>query len=135
MRGLTITALGMLATIGTSCRGRESFPDPPPGLLTSAQEVQAGERVYDRNCAICHGPAAHGDGPQAASLDPRPSDLRSLSGVRSDVGYWFERIKEGGKAGPLPRPGSAMPSWGEHLTDEEIWEVVAYLKSLVEEQT
>lgn len=106
------------------------FPSPPEGVLSSAEAVEAGQKIYERDCAICHGPAAHGNGPQAGSLRPRPSDLRSLRGVRTDPGYWFYRIKYGGKNEPLARPRSAMPAWGDHLTDREIWEVVAYLKSL-----
>jgi mono/diheme cytochrome c family protein len=50
--------------------------------------------------------------------------------VRAEPGYWFFRIKEGGKKEPLARPHSAMPGWGDHLSDQQIWEVVAYLKSL-----
>jgi len=118
-----------------SCHARQpSFPEPPREILSSPETILAGESVYQRHCAICHGARGHGDGPQSATLEPRPADLRNLRGVRSEAGYWFFRIKEGGKTEPLARPRSAMPSWGEHLTDEEIWEVVAYLKSLTGER-
>lgn len=110
------------------CRG-ERFPAPPSGTLSSSESIRAGKVLYEKNCSICHGPSGHGDGPQAKGLNPSPSDLRNLSGPRADPGYWFLRIKEGGKNGPLPRDRSAMPAWGDHLTDEQIWELVAYLKS------
>jgi mono/diheme cytochrome c family protein len=65
-------------------------------------------------------------------LNPSPADLRNLRGPRADPGYWFLRIQEGGKEGPLARERSAMPGFGEHLTDEQIWQLVAFLNALVE---
>lgn len=113
----------------------EGFPVPPGDVLSSEDALRAGADLYRRNCSICHGPSAHGDGPQARSLDPSPADLRNLKGARANRGYWFLRIQKGGKTGPLARERSAMPGWGEHLTDEEIWQIVAYLNELAEEQT
>ena len=107
----------------------EGFPEPPGDVLNSPEARSGGAGLYQKNCSICHGARGYGDGPQARSLDPAPADLRSLSGPRSDPGYWFFRIKEGGKTEPLARPRSAMPAWGEHMSDEEIWQLVAYLKA------
>lgn len=126
--GRTVVALA-LAGLVAACRG-QSFPAPPEGRLSSPNAVGSGESLYRRDCAICHGPAGHGDGPQAKSLNPSPSDLRNLQGVRAEPGYWFLRIKEGGKEGPLPRERSAMPAWGDHLSDNQIWDLVAYLNAL-----
>jgi mono/diheme cytochrome c family protein len=111
--------------------GDPSFPSPPKDILSSPEAQRAGEGVFLKHCAICHGAEGHGDGLQAINLEPRPADLRNLRGVRAEPGYWFFRIKEGGKKEPLARLHSAMPSWGDHLSDQQIWEVVAYLKSLV----
>lgn len=124
--GITAVAFG--------CTG-ESFPEPPAEILGSEEEIHAGERLYEKNCSICHGVNGHGDGPQARSLTPSPADLRNLSGPRSEPGYWFFRIKQGGKAEPLARDRSAMPAWGEHLTDREIWQVVAYMKAMISGET
>jgi putative copper resistance protein D len=110
----------------------ESLPAPPEDVLKSDEAVRAGEDLYRRNCSLCHGPSGHGDGPQARSLNPSPADLRNLRGPRAEPGYWFLRIQEGGKEGPLAREGSAMPGFGEHLSDEQIWQLVAFLNALVE---
>jgi mono/diheme cytochrome c family protein len=42
----------------------------------------AGKATYDANCASCHGPEGRGDGAAAASLDPKPGDLRNCRGSR-----------------------------------------------------
>lgn len=122
----------MLSVVGaaTLCCNNPDFPRPPPELLTSEEAIREGEGLYEKNCSLCHGVRAHGDGLQARSLNPAPSDLRNLSGRRGEPGYWFFRIKEGGKAEPLARPRSAMPAWGDHMSDREIWEIVAYLASM-----
>lgn len=127
-------SIALLSGASFACDGR-SFPDPPQGIVGSAEAIREGERIYRRDCSICHGPGGQGDGLQAKSLDPAPADLRSLSGVRADPGYWFFRIKEGGKAEPLSRPRSAMPGWGAHMSDDDIWRVVAYLKAMTEGRT
>jgi len=110
----------------------DGFPIPPQEILTSDASVRAGEELYRRNCSLCHGPSGHGDGPQARSLSPSPADLRNLRGPRADPGYWFYRINEGGKEGSLARDRSAMPAFGEHLSDEQLWQLVAFLNALVE---
>lgn len=128
--------LAFLAGVSVACDSRShAFPEPPEDLIGSAVAVREGETIYQRDCSICHGSGGHGDGPQAKSLDPAPSDLQNLSGRRADPGYWFFRIKEGGKAEPLARRRSAMPGWGDHMSDEEIWRVVAYLEALREGRT
>jgi len=113
--------------------GSSDFPEMPAAVASSREAAIRGEALYRRNCTICHGVAGHGDGLQAASLRPPPADLRNLRGVRAEPGYWFFRIKEGGKRAPLARSGSAMPGWGDHLSDEDIWDIVVYLTSFVKE--
>lgn len=127
-RGLAAAAV---AGFVAGC-AEEGLPTPPPEILTSDAAVGAGEDLYRKNCSLCHGPSGHGDGLQAKSLDPPPADLRNLTGARADRGYWFLRIQRGGKEGPLARERSAMPGWGEHLTDEQIWQLVAFLNTLAE---
>ena len=106
----------------------------PPAIASSRAAAIRGETLYRRNCAICHGATGHGDGLQAASLRPPPADLRNLRGPRAETGYWFFRIKDGGKREPLVRSGSAMPGWSDHMSDEDIWDIVAYLTTFLAEQ-
>jgi len=123
----------LLAGCAAGCgSGATRFPQAPEEVLSSPEAIEEGSQLYRKSCLTCHGPLGYGDGPQARSLRPPPADLRSLSGVRAERGYWFFRIKEGGHGEPLARPGSAMPGWGDHLTDQQIWELVAYLNALAE---
>ena len=85
-----------------------------------------GKEKYNQICASCHGPTGHGDGPAAAALDPKPrnlSDPKYVSTISDE--QIFKTVKEGGAAvGKSP----LMPAWGSVLSDNDIWNVIAYLR-------
>lgn len=88
--------------------------------------VAEGEQIYSANCVTCHGEDAKGDGPAAAALDPKPADLADNQKFLSD-GYMFWRISEGGAMEPF---NSQMPSWKDTLSEDQIWQVITYLRTL-----
>jgi mono/diheme cytochrome c family protein/Tol biopolymer transport system component len=92
-------------------------------LTADAATLAAGQMLYAANCAVCHGASGRGDGPLAIGLAPRPADFTQhmIPGKHTD-GQVFLWVKNG-------YPGSAMPAWGERLSDEQIWQVVTYLRT------
>ena len=106
-------------------------PAPPrenaPGAAVSPAAAR-GEGNYVTYCAACHGPRGDGDGPLAALLDPQPahhSDAASMSAFSDE--QLFRVIKDGGLAvGKSPQMGA----WGETLSDQNIRDLVAYVRSL-----
>ena len=85
--------------------------------------VSRGEQLFAQNCVVCHGPGAKGDGPGAASLSSVPADLtggHSLMHSDEDYSYWVEN----GIA------GTDMPAFGDTLDQDQIRDVVAYVRSL-----
>jgi mono/diheme cytochrome c family protein len=104
---------------------------PVPGFGQTKGDATAGKQKYEwAGCAGCHGATGQGDGPEAAGLDPWPPDFTNSKYMitRSDK-YLFGIIKKGG-AGVKRSP--VMPSWDHWLKDEEIWNLVAYIRSLAE---
>jgi mono/diheme cytochrome c family protein len=108
-------------------------PEPPAEYTESSNPynndtsaVQDGKKLYQSYCISCHGDAGRGDGPAAPSMDPRPQDLTETVPVLSDA-YLFWRITEGGQMEPF---NSGMLAWKGILTEEEIWKVVAYLRTI-----
>lgn len=92
-----------------------------------AAVADQGKAIFQARCASCHGEGATGDGPQSDKLDPKPSDLSSPTFIsESTDGYLFWRLTEGGVA-PFDSP---MPAYGELLTEDERWLVIAFLRSL-----
>jgi mono/diheme cytochrome c family protein len=96
------------------------LPHPVPRTATPAQ------RLYFSSCATCHG--ARGDGSWRATVFlMRPGDLtdaRKMDALSDE--YLYTLIKNGGAA--LGKPG--MPAFGYHLSDEQIGELIRYLRSL-----
>jgi len=82
----------------------------------------AGADLFQTNCAACHGPQGHGDGPAGASLDPAPKNLPELSATATDD-YLFWRIATG-------REGTSMPGWKGILTDDQIWQIISFIRTL-----
>src|SRR5262249_58402962 len=84
------------------------------------------ERLYYGLCVSCHGVTGRGSW-RATLFLARPPNLADPSrlGVSSDQ-YLFDLIKNGGAA--IGRPG--MPAFGTALSDEEIRELVRYVRSL-----
>jgi mono/diheme cytochrome c family protein len=87
-----------------------------------ADAAAAGAGIYKVNCESCHGPQGHGDGPAGVALDPAPKNLPEIAAqVGDDYLYW--RVNTG-------KPGTSMVAWKGILTDEQIWQVVAHLRTL-----
>ena len=102
----------------------------PPGMEVNEENLSAGREIYFRNCMFCHGDYLDGRGHFATALNPLPANFRD-SGTISQLeeGYVFWRIATGGPG--LPRGAtpwnSAMPVWQDFLSEEEIWQVIAYI--------
>ncbi len=94
-------------------------PGVPPG-------ASRGERLFRASCADCHGVDGRGSW-RATLFFIRPGDLTDPArmGQYPDQ-YLFDLIKHGGS--PIGRPG--MPAFGEQLSDDEIRELVGYVRSL-----
>jgi len=81
-------------------------------LLLSAHGVDAappaGELLYRRYCAACHGVEGRGDGPASAALSPRPTDLTRLD---FSVPELMRQID--GRRTIRAHGTAEMPVWGE----------------------
>ena len=83
---------------------------------SSPESLAAGEAAYQRLCATCHGPTGHGD---------RPSNLADDTWRHGSTdGEIFTVIRDG------IGPDFAMDSFDGPLSEEEIWNLVNYVKSL-----
>lgn len=92
---------------------------------------EAGAVLYEVNCATCHGEEGGGDGPAAEALDPKPASLADAH-MMEDMsdGALFWRISEGGTMEPF---NSAMPPWKSSLSEDEIWQVITFLREFSED--
>jgi mono/diheme cytochrome c family protein len=87
-----------------------------------ADATSAGAEVYRANCEMCHGSQGHGDGPAGGSLEPKPGNLAQVQSKAGDD-YLFWRIHDG-------KPGTSMVAWKGILTDDQIWQAIAFIRTL-----
>jgi len=92
-----------------------------PSVPYQASSIAEGQALYGEHCAVCHGPRAAGDGPAAATLQPRPPDLRAHHVALHTAGDIFWWITNG-------RP--PMPAFGERLDTDARWHLINYLRAL-----
>jgi high-affinity iron transporter len=131
MKNLLLIILVFSSLILAACGGGtgevatpDSIPDEFAGKVNplGADAATAGAVIFKNNCTACHGEQGHGDGPAGASLSPAPKDLPELASTVGDD-YLFWRIATG-------KSGTSMVGWKGILTDEQIWQVVAFINTL-----
>lgn len=92
--------------------------------------VEAGAPLYREHCASCHGPEGDGEGPSAAGLNPKPVHLDDGAYMNRLSNAYLRRITaEGGAA---VGKSSMMPGLEATLSEAEIRDVVAFVRSLAE---
>lgn len=93
-----------------------------------AADAAAGEAKFKQLCATCHGQSGQGDGPASASLNPQPRDMSDSEWQESvDDDHIRTVIKDGGAAVGL---AATMAPFGHSLNDEDLDNLVAYIRSL-----
>lgn len=95
----------------------EAAKRPNPVKVDQAS-LERGKKLFEANCASCHGAQGRGDGPAGRALKPRPADLVQMGPGHSD-GDFAWKIAEG--RGP-------MPGWKATLSESQIWDLVNYIK-------
>ena len=133
-RSIFFILLGL--SILTACGGGENASNPNEVAVLEAVPAEfadkknpfgldaagAGAALFKTNCETCHGPQGHGDGPAGAALNPAPKDLAELQ-ARAGDDYLFWRISTG-------RQGTSMIAWRGILSEEQIWQVVSFIRAL-----
>jgi len=115
--------LSALVLFLESLKGKAASSVPtdkmPDGWWINEEVAAKGKQIFeglanpDVACHVCHGK----DGtPQfEGAVDFRTNKVDSLTS-----GRWFQIVKYGFKA------DSTMGGWGDYLSDEQIWQVIAY---------
>jgi len=100
---------------------RRPLPEPPP--RPQALDPEGARSNYERLCRSCHGRGATGSGPEAPGMLPPPRNLTNGAyfAARSD-----EDIARALHAGV---PGSRMEGFGQRLSAQELWSLVALVRA------
>src|SRR6266851_5473064 len=111
-----VIVLVLLCTVGLTLRAQEKNP-----FAGDAKAAKLGESQFRANCAFCHGLGARGGarGPDLSRAQKRHGN--------SDAEL-FRTINEGVPGTAMPPNGATQQGVG--MTEEEIWQVISYIRSV-----
>ena len=93
-------------------------------VASTATSIAAGQKVYDKQCAGCHGDAGKGDGAMGEELQPKPSNLTDADWKHGSTdGEMFTVIRDGVKS-------TGMKAFRQKMTAHQMWDVVNYIRSI-----
>jgi mono/diheme cytochrome c family protein len=126
--GLLLSAVGGAALVQWWPGGRIKAD---PG---DAAQVAAGKAVYDQSCAACHGDRLQGQPDWQKRLPsgrmPAPPHDESGHSWHHPDPVLFGIVRDGLVPPHAPQGyESDMPAFGDRLSDDQIWAVLAYIKS------
>ena len=128
-----------IATLTGLAMVMDSPLDARPGVPVQPEIVNigAGKILYAQNCASCHG--AHLEGQKdwrkesTEGVYPGPPHDETGHSWHHGDGLLFTYTKYGGTATLAARGlkdiKSGMPGFGSKLSDQEIWDILAFIKS------
>ena len=125
---LLVLAVALSLGIWTEARDKD-WPVPAEAarlknpVKATPENLAAARAIYMDKCANCHGDKGLGDGPEAGMYDPPPASLNDatlMNAMPDGELYW--KITEGRKP---------MPSFKNQLSDEQRWQLVNFLRTLV----
>jgi thiosulfate dehydrogenase len=100
---------------------RRTSPVVNPAAAT-ADNLVAGMKLYQENCASCHGDIVHRKGMFADALYPRaPQFLEDAPDMPDNQNFYI--IQHGVR-------WSGMPAWKQTLTSDQMWQVTTFLREM-----
>lgn len=116
-----------------------------------AQDIEAGEVLFEQYCATCHGIDGKGQGPMASVLLIQPVDLTRLAANNGADFPLLRVVRRIDGRDPLVSHGSPMPVYGDFfegddtalktasgqpvMTSRAIADLVVYLQGLQDSDT
>ncbi len=83
--------------------------------------IAAGQKIYLKTCALCHGKSGDADGPAVIELNIHPAKLSDPKLATESDGSLFWKITTGKKP---------MPAFGKRLSETDRWHLVNYIRTL-----
>ncbi len=107
------------------------FLDPNDRTKIQPEVIANGTKLFLTQFAVCHGGSARGDGPLGKTMYPKANNLRDAATQNKSDGQLYWLIAHGINL-------TGMPAWGTDYEgpngEEEIWMLVAYVRSLQGQQ-
>lgn len=116
-------SLSFITNLGTNLLIPDQDKTRPNPQANNPDAVKNIERVYQSRCQVCHGVDGKGQTATGSRMFPRAGDLTGARLQTRSDGSIFWIIENG-----LPHTG--MPGWKDVLKEDEIWQLVEYVRAL-----
>jgi len=128
MKNLKILLTGTLVVLYSAAMVGQVKPWPVPAnfksmknpIAMSETSTKAGQALYVKTCAACHGKTGLGDGPKSKSLKTAPTNFSKAEFQSQTDGEHFYKTKTG---------RADMPKYEGKMSDDDIWNVVNYMRT------
>ncbi len=129
-RAIALVTLALAGTVAASAIAAVTAvaaPPEPAGFRLNG-DAQRGKAGYLKRCALCHGDSGDGGGKLAKGLNPKPTAFTTpgLLAKRTDWELYLA-VRDGGQAVGL---APTMSGWGKIVSDQEIRDMTAFVRSL-----
>jgi thiosulfate dehydrogenase len=113
----------LITGIALDARVSREAPTSSP-IQPSTNVYLAGVKIYQSNCAVCHGLPGEAQSPIALGEIPTPPELFKGKGVTDDSpGETYWKVSNGIRL-------TGMPGFGNSLTKEQMWQVSLLLTNV-----
>ena len=131
---MKVTGARLMLLALSACSAEQARPsaidygevEVPLARLSSDDARQRGRLLFEQKCVLCHGVRADGNGVRNKGLSAKPASFASPGwrGSATPLSV-YEVLSEG-------KRGTSMPAWPT-LTDDQKWDVIAYVLSVAED--
>ena len=91
-------------------------------VAATAESLATGAKLFQRNCAVCHGETGDGKGPWQDILTTQPGNFTDAGRMAEHTdGELFWKISTGREQ---------MPAFEKKLSEQKRWQLVNYLRAL-----
>ena len=90
-------------------------------VAATEPSLAAGQKIYLKTCALCHGKSGDADGPAVIELNFHPAKLSDPKLATESDGSLFWKITTGKKP---------MPAFGKRFSETDRWHLVNYIRTL-----
>lgn len=120
--------LAAFLVFGSHCLAQEKnkvIPKQYEALKNPFQKdptiIKQGNKIYLKACWVCHGDNGIGNGPQSKDIKTKVADFNDpiVKGRSDGALFWWIHVG-----------GNDMEPFKDVLTDEEIWKLVVYIRSV-----
>lgn len=126
--GALVMSLALSACSADKARSAIDYSkiEVPVDRLSSDEARERGRTLFRKKCALCHGVRADGKGVRREGLSSKPINFHNKEWRANTKPFeLFEVLSEG-------KRGTSMPAWPT-LSDEQKWEIIAYVLSVAED--